>query len=61
MIPARGRKTAEYVSFIAGVPSGFREVSDIRCSPGEILIKSRGGKSSPGKVRLLAGGASPMD
>jgi hypothetical protein len=61
IVPARSRKTADYVSFLAGVPPGFREVGDIRWSRGEILIKSRGGKSSRAKVRLLAGGLSPMD
>jgi hypothetical protein len=51
----------EYVSFLAGVPPGFEEVSDIRCAPGEILIKSRGGKHPGVKVRLSAGGLAPMD
>jgi hypothetical protein len=61
VIPARSRKTVEYVSFLAGVPPGFEEVSDIRCAPGEILIKSRGGKHPGVKVRLSAGGLAPMD
>ena len=60
IIPARSGRTADYVSFLAGVPPGFQEVSDIRWSPGEILIKSRGGKNSRVKVRLPAGGLSPM-
>ncbi len=61
VIPARSRKTVDYVSFLAGVPPGFDEVSDIRCAPGEILIKSRGSKHSGGKVRVSAGGLAPAE
>ncbi len=61
VIPARSRRTVDYVSFLAGVPAGFGEVGDISCTRGEILIKSRGGKHSRGKVRLSAGGLAPMD
>jgi hypothetical protein len=56
VIPARSRKTVDYLSFLAAVPPGFHEVGDIRCAPGEILIKGRGGKDARGKVRLPAGG-----
>ena len=61
VIPARGRKTVDYVSFLAGVPAGFDEVGDIRCAPGEILIRGRGGKAARGKVRLPAGGITHAD
>lgn len=61
VIPARSRKTVDYMSFLTSVPPGFQEVGDIRWSPGEILIKSSGRKSSRARVRLPAGGLSPMD
>ena len=61
VIPARGRKTVDYVSFLAGVPAGLDEVGDIRCAPGEILIRGRGGKAARGKVRLPAGGITHAD
>jgi len=61
VIPASGRKTVDYVSFLAGVPAGFDEVGDIRCAPGEILIRGRGGKAARGKVRLPAGGITHAD
>jgi hypothetical protein len=56
VIPARSRKTVNYVSFLAGVPPDFLELGDIRCAPGEILIKGRGGK-----VRLSAGGLASIE
>ncbi len=61
VIPARGRKTVDYMSFLAGVPQGFREVGDIHCVPGQILIKGRGGKDSRGKVCLSASGLAHPD
>jgi hypothetical protein len=61
VIPARSSKTVDYVSFLAAVPSGFREVGDIRSAPGEILIKERGRSGSRGKVRLAASGLSRVD
>lgn len=56
VIPARGRKIAHYVSFLAGVPPDFGEVGDIRWAKGEILIKGRASKNSLGQMRLPAGG-----
>jgi hypothetical protein len=61
LIPARSRKTVDYVGFLAAVPPGFREVGDIRRLPGEILIKGRGGRDSRGKVHLAASGLGHAD
>jgi hypothetical protein len=61
VIPARSRKTVAYVSFLAAVPPGFREVGDIRCAPGEIMIKGRGRNDPREKVRLAASGLAHAD
>lgn len=37
-IPARARKTVEYLAFLTQVPSTVRHISDVRCSGTEILI-----------------------
>ncbi len=43
-LPARGRKTIEYLSLLAHVPSGVRRITDIRFSGNEILISGNGRK-----------------
>ncbi len=61
VVPARSRKTVDYLSFLAGVPPGFYEVGDIGCATGEILIEGRGAKGARVKVRLPAGGLARAD
>lgn len=40
-VPARGRKTIDYVAFVAHIPSNVREVTDVRLGQDEILIYGR--------------------
>ncbi len=44
-VPARGRKTVNYLAFIAQVPSSFESVRDIQLADREILILGPGQKS----------------
>jgi len=61
VIPARSRKTVDYVAFLTAVSPRFYEVDDVRCAPGEILIKGRGRSESREPVRVAAGGLMPAD
>lgn len=42
MVPARGQKAVQYLSFLAQVPEDFAELRDIRLAKGEILIQGSG-------------------
>jgi hypothetical protein len=53
IVPARGKKTANYVSFLAKVPEDFGVVRDVQVAKNEILIQGSGRRSS---VRLPASG-----
>ena len=46
IVPAKGRKTVFYVSFLAQVPEDFGLVRDIQAMKNEILIQGTGRKSS---------------
>lgn len=43
-IPARGRRTIEYFSFLVQVPAGVTQIGDVRCTEKDILICSRTGE-----------------
>jgi hypothetical protein len=53
LVPARGTKSARYISFLASVPDNFGELTDIRLADGEIEISGTGQKDA---VRLHASG-----
>lgn len=41
IVPARGRLTAPYVAFLASLPEGFNEVTDIRLGKNEIVVQGK--------------------
>ncbi len=43
-VPARGRKTVQYVAFLSHVPSGFGAVSNVTLSDKKILVRGKGRK-----------------
>jgi hypothetical protein len=49
VVPARGRKTADYVAYLIRVPNDFGEVADVRLSAGEIQVRG----SARGKRQTL--------
>jgi hypothetical protein len=51
--PARGRLTASYIAFLAGLPEGFSEVRDITLGKDEILVH---GKEASQVVSVAASG-----
>ena len=53
IVPARGRVTARYLSFLAQVPDKFGSVRDIRLREGEIEVS---GTATKGILRLPASG-----
>jgi hypothetical protein len=53
IVPARGKTTASYVSFLAKVPEKFGVVRDIEVAKSEIVIQGSGRRSS---VRIPASG-----
>jgi hypothetical protein len=53
IVPAKGKTTARYLTFLAQVPEGFGEVRDIQVAKNEILIQGSGRRSS---VHLPASG-----
>jgi hypothetical protein len=46
VVPARGKTTASYVSFLAKVSEDFGEVRDIQVTKSEILVQGSGRRSS---------------
>jgi hypothetical protein len=52
-VPAKGKTTASYVSFLAMVPEDFGAVRDIQVTKNGILIQGSGRRSS---VHLPASG-----
>jgi hypothetical protein len=46
IVPAKGRTTARYLSFLVQVPEDFGEVRDIQVAKNEILIQGSGRRSS---------------
>ena len=46
IVPAKGKKTVSYVSFLAPVPEDFGWVRDIQTTKNEILIQGSGRRSS---------------
>jgi hypothetical protein len=46
IVPAKGKTTVNYLSFLAQVPEGFGEVRDIRIAKGEIVVQGTGKGSS---------------
>jgi hypothetical protein len=61
VVPARGRSVANYVAFLAEAPVGLREVEDVRCACGEILVSGRGSGNSSSDVRVAAAGVPTQD
>jgi hypothetical protein len=55
-VAAGGRRTAEYVAFLASLPSDFGEVQDIKLAKGAILVQGSGRKPP---VRVAAAGLAP--
>jgi hypothetical protein len=53
VVPAKGKKTVNYLSFLAQVPENFGVVRDIQLDKNEILIQGSGRRSS---LRLPAAG-----
>jgi hypothetical protein len=53
IVPAKGKKTVRYVSFIAQVPEDFGGVRDVQAMRNEILVQGSGRRSS---LRLPASG-----
>jgi hypothetical protein len=45
MVPARAKRTVQYVAFLIQVPQGFDQVGDIRLSEGEIQVNGAGPRS----------------
>jgi hypothetical protein len=46
IVPANGKTTVNYLSFLAQLPEGFGEVRDIRIAKGEIVVQGTGKGSS---------------
>jgi hypothetical protein len=46
IVPAKGKKTVSYLSFLAQVPAEFGWVRDIQVAKGEILVQGTGRRSS---------------
>jgi hypothetical protein len=46
IVPAKGKATASYLSFLAPVPQDFGEVRDVQVAKNEILIQGSGRRSS---------------
>jgi len=46
IVPAKGKKTVNYLSFLAQVPEDFGWVRDIQTTKNEILIQGTGRRSS---------------
>jgi hypothetical protein len=53
MVDAKGKKTVNYVAFLAQVPPDFGGVSDIKLAPGEIIVCGTVAKEA---VRVAASG-----
>jgi hypothetical protein len=60
VVPAMGRKSVSYVSFLTPIPEGFLEVKDIRTAPREILVRgsTREGRSTT--IRVPATGLASL-
>ena len=52
-VEALGRKTIQYVSFLAEAPAGFEQIRDIRLAGDAILVRGAGNKQ---EIRLRAAG-----
>jgi hypothetical protein len=57
IVPARGRLTAEYLTFLCTVPPDFGEIRDITLEAGEILAH---GSTLKAQVRVPAAGLTPL-
>jgi hypothetical protein len=58
IVPAKGKKTVNYVSFLVQVPESFGAVRDIQVTKNEIVIQGSGRRSS---VHLPAAGLAEND
>ncbi len=56
-VPAKGKLSVSYLSFLAQVPEGFNQIGDIEVGKDEILIKGRGRRTS---MHLPASGIAEM-
>ena len=57
IVPAKGKTTARYLTFLAHVPEGFSLVRDIQVTKNEVLIQGSGRRSS---LHLPASGLAEM-
>lgn len=53
MVPARGSRTVQYVSFLSVVPADFGDLTELRLTGNEILVGDRKGRD---RVRIRASG-----
>jgi len=53
MVPARGSRTVQYVSFLAAVPEDFAHLRGLRLTDSEILLSDARGRD---RVRVRASG-----
>ena len=59
VVPSRGRKTVNYVALLAEIKA-LRDVDDIHCARGGILVKGHADKNSSREVLLPAGGLAAL-
>ncbi len=53
MVPARGSRTVQYLSFLAAVPEDFAHLRGLRLTDSEILLSDARGRD---RVRVRASG-----
>ncbi len=56
MVPAKGQKTVNYLSFLATVPKGFAEIRDISLEKGKIVVTGQNKRGKTLVVEVRASG-----
>jgi hypothetical protein len=56
LVPAKGQKTVNYVSFLAAAPKGFAEVRDINIEKGKIVVAGQSNRGKPVSLEIRASG-----